>query len=80
MERNEYALMAAAEDDMWWYRALHARLLEKLEGVHGRVLDAGCGTGGFLAESVCNDPNFVRSAATELKRRCAGASRSPMHG
>jgi SAM-dependent methyltransferase len=48
MERTEYALMAAVEDDMWWYRALHTRLLEALKGVRGRVLDAGCGTGGFL--------------------------------
>jgi len=48
MERTEYALMAAVEDDMWWYRALHTRLLDALAGVHGRVLDAGCGTGGFL--------------------------------
>lgn len=34
---------------MWWYRALHARLLAAIAGVHGDVLDAGCGTGGFLA-------------------------------
>jgi len=34
---------------MWWYRALHARLLDALARVQGPVLDAGCGTGGFLA-------------------------------
>src|ERR1700679_1275746 len=49
MDHAEYALMDAAEDRMWWYRALHARLLDNLAAVHGRVLDAGCGTGGFLA-------------------------------
>jgi SAM-dependent methyltransferase len=49
MEDREYALMDAAEDGMWWYRALHARLIDALAGVSGRVLDAGCGTGGFLA-------------------------------
>jgi SAM-dependent methyltransferase len=49
MDAAEYALMDAAEDRMWWYRALHARLLDALAGVHGTVLDAGCGTGGFLA-------------------------------
>jgi SAM-dependent methyltransferase len=49
METAEYALMDAAEDSMWWYRALHARLLDALDGVRGRVLDAGCGTGGLLA-------------------------------
>jgi SAM-dependent methyltransferase len=41
--------MDAAEDHMWWYRALHARLCDALAGVSGRVLDAGCGTGGLLA-------------------------------
>ncbi len=49
MEPAEYALMDAAEDRMWWYRALHARLRAALTGVRGRVLDAGCGTGGLLA-------------------------------
>jgi SAM-dependent methyltransferase len=49
MEATEYALMDAAEGRMWWYRALHARLLDALSGTGGSVLDAGCGTGGFLA-------------------------------
>ncbi len=49
MEPAEYALMDAAEDHMWWYRALHRRLVDALAGVHGAVLDAGCGTGGLLA-------------------------------
>lgn len=76
MEPAEYALMDATEDRMWWYRALHARLLDALAAGRspqrvvvgpdrspvaklaggGRVipgdvgvLDAGCGTGGFLA-------------------------------
>src|SRR5690606_35045699 len=49
MEAAEYGLMDAAEDRMWWYRALHARLLRAIEGAEGPLLDAGCGTGGFLA-------------------------------
>jgi SAM-dependent methyltransferase len=49
MEAAEYLLMDAAEGSMWWYRALHARLLDALFPVRGRLLDAGCGTGGFLA-------------------------------
>jgi SAM-dependent methyltransferase len=48
LEHAEYALMDAAEEAMWWYRALHLRLLRAMEGVQGSVLDAGCGTGGFL--------------------------------
>jgi SAM-dependent methyltransferase len=49
MELAEYALMDAAEDHMWWYRALHRRLLDSLADIHGCVLDVGCGTGGLLA-------------------------------
>ncbi len=53
MEAAEYQLMDAAEDGMWWYRALHAHaaaaLAPLLEAGEGPVLDAGCGTGGNLA-------------------------------
>lgn len=40
---------------MWWYRALHARVLDALArrpGPPGAVLDAGCGTGGLLRRMV----------------------------
>ncbi len=49
MEAAEYALMDAAEGRMWWYRALHARLVALLADISGPLLDAGCGTGGLLA-------------------------------
>lgn len=52
MEPAEYDLMDAAEARMWWYRALHARVIDALRhrpGPTGTVLDAGCGTGGLLA-------------------------------
>ena len=48
MEPDEYTRMDQVEARMWWYRALHARLLDALAGSPGSVLDAGCGTGGFL--------------------------------
>jgi SAM-dependent methyltransferase len=48
MEPAEYARMDVAEARMWWYRALHARISDALDGVAGRFLDAGCGTGGLL--------------------------------
>jgi SAM-dependent methyltransferase len=49
MDLIEYQLMDAADTTMWWYRALHARVAEALNGTVGRLLDAGCGTGGLLA-------------------------------
>lgn len=52
MEPAEYHKMAAVEDDMWYYRALHGHLGRELERRLGpgpaRVLDAGCGTGGLV--------------------------------
>ncbi len=81
MEAAEYALMDAAEDRMWWYRALHARLLDALDGVQGRVLDAGCGTGGLLAALAARRPDlslvgveWSQQAAT----RAAAKSRAPV--
>ena len=53
VEPAEYSLMDAAEDGMWWYRALHAQaalaLAPLLDAGAGPLLDAGCGTGGLLA-------------------------------
>jgi SAM-dependent methyltransferase len=48
MDATEYERMDRVEAELWWYRSLHARLAAALGGVQGRVLDAGCGTGGFL--------------------------------
>jgi ubiquinone/menaquinone biosynthesis C-methylase UbiE len=49
VDAEEYERMDRVEAELWWYRALHARLIAALRGVRGKVLDAGCGTGGFLA-------------------------------
>ena len=63
MERAEYAKMAALEDVLWWYRALHRDLFERLQGAAlprgARVLDAGCGTGGFLARLASVRPDLA---------------------
>lgn len=52
MDAAEYDLMDAVEDRMWWYRAMHGHALRALAGLPtaARILDAGCGTGGFLAK------------------------------
>jgi ubiquinone/menaquinone biosynthesis C-methylase UbiE len=59
LDAQEYGLMDAAEDRMWWYRAVHARLLDALAdhpGADGPVLDAGCGPGGFLVRLAAEVP------------------------
>jgi SAM-dependent methyltransferase len=52
VERREYERLAAVEERMWWFRALHDNLAAALAGAAAAplrtVLDAGCGTGGLL--------------------------------
>jgi len=81
MEPAEYDLMDAQEGSMWWYRALHTRLLEALAGVQGRVLDAGCGTGGFLAALRSRRPDLDRIGLEyfpDAARRAAAKSAAPV--
>jgi SAM-dependent methyltransferase len=70
MEPAEYSLMDAAEEHMWWYRALHRRLIDALAGVNGTVLDAGCGTGGLLARLRAERPD-LRSVGVEWSGKAA---------
>jgi ubiquinone/menaquinone biosynthesis C-methylase UbiE len=49
VELDEYARIAAVEDDHWWYRstrAVMADLLEPWLDANQAILDAGCGPGG----------------------------------
>ncbi len=52
MQSDEYRKLAETEDRMWYFRALHVRLGHWLARLlppgPARVLDAGCGTGGFM--------------------------------
>jgi SAM-dependent methyltransferase len=54
MEKKEYEILFELEDDYWWYKELRGLVFSLIDktfpdknGV--RLLDAGCGTGGFLA-------------------------------
>ena len=50
MEAAEYRKLAAVEDAMWYFHALHAHIERALAGVpdNATLLDAGCGTGGLI--------------------------------
>jgi len=50
MNPAEFANIAAAEKDFWWYRGMREilfRLLDPIASANQRVLEAGCGTGYF---------------------------------
>lgn len=78
MNPEEYAVMFQVEDTHWWYvgmRRLSGVILGK-PGVPGRVLDAGCGTGGNLAFLGQYGPVVgldYSSLALDLSRRRLGA-------
>lgn len=81
MEPAEYTLMDAVEDHMWWYRALRRRLIDTLTGVRGAVLDAGCGTGGLLANLRAERPDVHLVGlewADPAARRAAVKSGTPI--
>ena len=56
MQDQEYHVLAALEQRHWWYRSLRRRVMQRLkreatrQGHALNVFDAGCGTGGMLAE------------------------------
>ena len=81
MEAREYELMDVVEERMWWYRALHARLIAALAPTAGRVLDAGCGTGGLLARLQAIRPELELVGlefALPAAARAAEKSRAPI--
>ena len=76
VEPAEYDLMDAAEQGMWWYRALHARAIGALGPAPigaGGLLDAGCGTGGFLARLRATRPGLAASGLEYLPAAAARA-------
>ncbi|GAB1488545.1 class I SAM-dependent methyltransferase [Opitutaceae bacterium] len=60
MEDSEYHKLAAVEDRMWYFRALHRHAMERLApNWPSALLDAGCGTGGFLRRLMRLRPETV---------------------
>lgn len=90
MERAEYDKLDQVEDRMWWFAAMHRNMLALVrQAPVGTatlpILDAGCGTGGFLARLAENyrdkailglelDPVACRRAAAKSGRPvCVGS-------
>jgi SAM-dependent methyltransferase len=82
MQPEEYRKMAAVEDEMWYYRALHRHVVGVLERAvrpGAAVLDAGCGTGGLLKRMRAADHGWrlagldLSPLACELARERTGA-------
>jgi len=53
MNEREYALMRRVEDSYWWYVVLRESVAVEVKALlagrtDGRILDAGCGTGGMM--------------------------------
>jgi SAM-dependent methyltransferase len=77
VEAREYERLAQAEDAMWWFRGLHANLLAALRNERveaAAILDAGCGTGGFLARLAATFPGAT-TVGLELDPDAAGVAR-----
>jgi SAM-dependent methyltransferase len=77
----EYEKLAAVEDRMWWFGGMHANMLAaffRAAAPAGPVLDAGCGTGGFLRRASQALPGRalgleLDATACALARRKSGA-------
>jgi SAM-dependent methyltransferase len=94
MERSEYDKLDCVEDEMWWFAANHRNLLmlssrrASLETGNRPILDAGCGTGGFLAQLAARYPDRPllgldadhlacgRAAAKSARPVCTGSVNS----
>lgn len=75
---DEYRKLAAIEDRMWYFRALHRHIADalerRLEAGSVRVLDAGCGTGGLIRRLGPNHPAW-RWAGVDLSPLACGLAR-----
>jgi SAM-dependent methyltransferase len=90
VEPSEYDKLDRVEDRMWWFAAMRANLLaaaqrSTIDRLDLPILDAGCGTGGFLsrlAAKYCGSPVIgldldfracARAAVKSARPVCAGS-------
>ncbi len=83
METAEYLKLAEVEDSMWYFRALHAHAATLISTHHpkagGTLLDAGCGTGGFIrrASPLFPELRFLGIDLFQIACDLAGARGTP---
>lgn len=79
MNADEYPKLAAVEDRMWYFRALHGHveraLAASLGAAQAKVLDAGCGTGGLIARLSARHPAWRWTGVDLSELACAFADR-----
>ena len=70
MNQAAYRTLARVEDLHWWYLGMRATALSLLlrTGDPGELLDAGCGTGGWLAALARARPEAPAAVAVDLYR------------
>src|SRR6186713_3158521 len=76
MDPAEYPKLAAVEDTMWYFRALHALARGALERelpaeTPAEILDAGCGTGGLIRRLSAAHPAWRWSGVDLSPIACA---------
>lgn len=75
MDPAEYHKMAAAENGMWYYRALHEHIRRELQARlpagPARLLDAGCGTGGLIRRLTPRQPEWQWTGVDVEPLACA---------
>jgi len=80
VDRAEYDKLDRLEDRMWWFAATHANLLTLARqfaedsSPRGRVLDAGCGTGGLLAKIAADLPQATVIGLDADQQACGRAA------
>ena len=86
MERSEYDKLDRSEDRMWWFAGAAQESADAVAAGPARsraaaaILDAGCGTGGFLARLAASVPEravFGLELDPQACMRAARKERSP---
>ena len=58
INHDEYLKMYEAEEQLWWYKILHEKVLKAIKSAGFqksiKILDAGCGTGGLMSFLIKN--------------------------